>query len=85
VSAAEFSCRAANGGRQVQKSSRSVNIQDARRLRDQILGRKACGEMVNRHVERITFGEPLDDFIQRAKANSKPSSTKIWKRKRAKK
>ncbi|MGH9662965.1 MAG: hypothetical protein ACRD9L_00900 [Bryobacteraceae bacterium] len=32
-------------GGQVQKSSRSENIQDAKRLRDQILGRKARGEM----------------------------------------
>ena len=35
--------------------------------------------MVNRHVERITCGELLDDFIERAEANSKPSSVKIWK------
>ena len=66
-------------GRQVQKSSRSVNIQDAKRLRDQILGRKARGEIVNRHVERITCGELLNDFIKRAEANSKPSSVKLWK------
>src|ERR1044071_7934154 len=66
-------------GRQVQKSSRSVNIQDAKRLRDQILGRNARGEMVNRHVERITCGELLDDFIEQAEGNNKPASTKIWK------
>ena len=32
-------------GRQVQRSSRSNNIQDAKRLRDQILGQKARGDM----------------------------------------
>ena len=69
-------------GRQVQKSSRSRKIQHAKRLRDQILGRK--GEMVNRHVERITCGELLDDFIERAESNSKPSSVKTgsWSLKR---
>lgn len=66
-------------GRQVQKSSRSTKLQDAKRLRDQILGRKFRGELDNFGLDRITCSELLDDFLARAEANSKPATVKIWK------
>src|SRR5260370_16354651 len=40
-------------GRQVQRSSRSNNIQDAKRLRDEILGKKARGEMGDSASQKI--------------------------------
>jgi integrase len=66
-------------GRQVQKSSRSTNIHDVKRLRDQLLGKKARGEMINAAAERITCGELLDDLIEHAQENVKESTAKIWK------
>jgi hypothetical protein len=65
-------------GRQVQKSSRSTNIHDAKRLRDQILGKKARGEMINAAADRITCGELLDDLLEHSKTNVKESTAKIW-------
>jgi hypothetical protein len=66
-------------GRQVQKSSRSTNIHDAKRLRDQILGKKSRGEMINAAADRITCGELLDDLLEHSKTNVKESTAKIWK------
>jgi integrase len=66
-------------GRQIQKSSGSTKRQDAVRLRDQLLGKKARGEMGNAGVERITCGELLDDLLEYAKANIKASTEKIWR------
>lgn len=66
-------------GRQVQKSTRSAKLQDAKRLRDQILGRKSRGELYNFGVDRITCGELLDDFLIRAEVNSKPATVRIWR------
>src|ERR1700688_3689408 len=65
-------------GRQVQRSSRSTNIQDAKRLRDQILGKKSRGEMANAAADKITCGELLDDLLEHAKANIKAATAKIW-------
>lgn len=66
-------------GRQVQKSSRSTNTHDAKRLRDQILGMKSRGEMINAAADRITCGELLDDLLEHSKTNVKESTAKIWK------
>ncbi len=65
-------------GRQVQKSSRSTDIHVAKRLRDQILGKKARGEIINAAADRITCGELLDDLLEHAKTNVKESTAKIW-------
>src|SRR5215210_3031098 len=65
-------------GRQVQRSTRSTNIQDAKRLRDQILGKKARGEMGDSTTDRITCNELLDDLIENARTNIKPSTAHIW-------
>ncbi len=66
-------------GRQVQRSSRSTNLHDAKRLRDQILGKKARGEMGDPAAEKITCGELLDDLLEYAETNIKPSTARIWK------
>jgi len=65
-------------GRQVQRSSRSANLQDAKRLRDQILGKKAREEMGNSSAEKVTCGELLDDLIEYAKTNLKASTAHIF-------
>ena len=66
-------------GVQRQKSSKSSNIQDAKKLRDQILGKKARGEMAPFAAEKITCGELLDDVLRHVEENAKASTAKIWK------
>ena len=65
-------------GRQIQKPSRSTDIQVAKRLRDQILGKKARGEIINAEADKITCSELLDDLLEHAKMNVKESTAKIW-------
>jgi integrase len=65
-------------GRQIQKSSGSSKRQDAVRLCDQLLGKKARGEMGARAADKVTCGELLDDLLEHAKHNIKPSTAKIW-------
>jgi integrase len=66
-------------GRQIQKSSGSSKRQDAVRLRDQLLGKKARGEMVPAAADKVTCGELLDDLLDHAKHNIKASTEKIWR------
>lgn len=66
-------------GRQIQKSSRSTKRQDAVRLRDQLLGKKARGEMGSANFQKVTCGELLDDLLEYAKSNIRPSTERIWK------
>lgn len=63
----------------IQKSSGSTKRQDAVRLRDQLLGKKARGEMGPAAVDKVTCGELLDDLLEHAKHNVKASTEKIWK------
>jgi len=51
-------------GRQVRKSSGSVWRQDAVHLRDQLLGKKARGEVADVVVAKVTCGESLDDLLE---------------------
>ena len=67
-------------GKQVQKSSGSANIQDAKRLRDQILGKKARGEIVVSDAAKITCRELLDDLLAHYDAgNAKPTTTRVFR------
>lgn len=65
--------------RQIQKSSWSRKRQDAVRLRDHLLGKKARGEMGLAAADKVTCGELLDDLLEHAKHNTKASTEKIWK------
>ena len=65
-------------GREIQKSSGSSKRQDAVRLRDQLLGKKARGEISSAAVEKVTCGKLLDDLPEHAKHNIKPSTERIW-------
>ena len=64
-------------GRQVQKSSGSRGRQDAVRLRDQLLGRKARGEVGEVALAKVTCGELLDDLLEYGRSNIKPSTAHL--------
>lgn len=66
-------------GRQIQKSSGSTKRLDAVRLRDQLLGKKARGEMGPTAADKVTCGELLDDLLEHAMHNVKASTEKIWR------
>ena len=67
-------------GKQVQKSSGSTNIQDAKKLRDQILGKKARGETLVSEAGKVTCGELLDDLLSHYEAgNAKPTTTRVFR------
>jgi integrase len=66
-------------GRQIQRSSGSQKRQDAVKLRDQLLGKKARGEMGDAVSAKVTCGELLDDLLEYAESNIKPSTAHIWK------
>ena len=64
-------------------ASRSKNLrarENARTpcgLRDQLLGRKVRGEFGDAAADKVTCGEVLDDLLEHAKTNFKPSTEKI--------
>jgi integrase len=66
-------------GKQYQKSSGSSDIKDAKKLRDQILGKKARGEVGNVVADKITCGQLLDDVLRHVAENGKASTAKVWK------
>ncbi|MEP7366317.1 MAG: hypothetical protein ABI972_23915 [Acidobacteriota bacterium] len=67
-------------GKQVQKSSGSTNIQDAKRLRDQILGKKARGEIIVSDAAKVTCGQLLDDLLAHYDAgNAKATTTRVFR------
>lgn len=66
-------------GKQKVRSSKSANIQEAKKLRDQILGKKARGELTPAPGGATTCGELLDDVLQHAHSNLKPSTERIFK------
>lgn len=57
-----------------------MNIQDAKRLRDQILGKKARGEIVVSEAAKVTCRELLDDLLAHYEAgNAKPTTTRVFR------
>lgn len=66
-------------GKQKQKSSGSEKIQDAKNLRDRLLGQKSNGQLPSHVVERVKCGELLDDVLAHVDATGKPATAKIWK------
>jgi hypothetical protein len=65
--------------KQMMRSSKSANIQEARKLRDQILGKKARGELTPATGGATTCGQLLDDLLEHAHSNLKASTEKIFK------
>ena len=66
-------------GRQIQRSSKSAKREDAVRLRDQLLGRKARGELGISVAHKVTCGELIDDLWEHAVTNYKPSTLEAMK------
>lgn len=66
-------------GRQVQKSTGSERRQDAVMLRDQLLGKKARVETPDAIAGKVTCGELLEDLLEYAEANIKPTTARVWK------
>ncbi len=65
-------------GRQIQKSTGSRKREDAVRFRDQLLGKKARGEIGSAESNKVTCGELLDDLLEHAKHNNRGSTAKIY-------
>ena len=67
-------------GQQFIRSTRSTNLQKAKQFRDQILGRKARGELAPGPIGHTTCGELLDDVLEYAHSNLKASKQKVARR-----
>jgi integrase len=66
-------------GKPHRESSKSEKLEDAKRLRDKLLGQKHRGEISGGHPDRVTVGELLDDVLEYAKTNIRPSTEYIWR------
>jgi integrase len=65
-------------GQPHRESSKSEKYEDAKRLRDKLLGQKHRGEISGGHPDRVTVGELLDDLEEYGKSNIRPSTQYIW-------
>lgn len=65
-------------GKAHRESSGSEKYDDAKKLRDKLLGQKHRGEITGGAPERVTVGELLDDLEEYGKANIRPSTQYIW-------
>src|SRR5258708_5593405 len=65
-------------GKPRQVSTRSERMDEAKKFRDRLLGKKLRGEL-NPSVEKITCGQLLDDVLRHVQENGKASTAKIWK------
>jgi integrase len=65
-------------GHAIQQSSRSEKLSAATKLRDKLLGQKHRGEIAGGDPERIRIGKLLDDLLEHAETNLKPSTKYIW-------
>lgn len=67
--------------RESSKSDRTAGTyDDAKRLRDKLLGQKHRGEISGGHPDRVTVGELLDDFLEYAKGNVRPDTEYIYRK-----
>ena len=53
---------------------------DAKRLRDKLLGQKHRGEISGGHPDKVTCGELLNDFLEYAKGNVRESTEYIYRK-----
>lgn len=66
-------------GKAHRESSHSTKQADAKRLRDKLLGQKYRGEISACGPEKVTVGELLNDLLDYAKTNIRPSTEYIWR------
>jgi len=64
-------------GKPRQISTRSERMDEAKKFRDQLLGKKLRGEL-NSSAEKITCGQLLDDVLRHVEENGKASTAKFW-------
>lgn len=62
------------------ESSGSAKYEDAKQLRDKLLGQKHRGEISGGRLDRVTVGELLDDFLEYAKSNVRASTEYIYRK-----
>jgi integrase len=71
------------GGKAHRETSKTATAEgtyeDAKRLRDKLLGQKHRGEISGGHPDRVTVGELLDDVLEYATTNIRPSTEYIWR------
>jgi integrase len=67
-------------GKPLRESSKSTKYEDAKRLRDKLLGQKHRGEISGGRPDKVTVGELLDDFLQYAKSNVRESTEYIYRK-----
>jgi integrase len=67
-------------GKPIRESSGSEKYEDAKRLRDKLLGQKHRGEISGGNPARVTVGELLDDFLVYAKSNVRESTEYIYRK-----
>jgi integrase len=67
-------------GKPRRESSKSVRYDDAKRLRDKLLGQKHRGEISGGRLDKVTVGELLDDFLGDAKGSVRPSTEYIYRK-----
>jgi integrase len=65
-------------GKPRQVSTRSERMDEAKKFRDRLLGKKLRGEL-DSSAEKITCGQLLDDVLCHVEENAKASTAKIWK------
>lgn len=67
-------------GKQIQKSSGSTNFQDAKKIRDQLLGKKVRGEIAASKASNVTCGELLDDLLSHYESgNARPMTARVFR------
>ena len=57
---------------------RKGTYEDAKHLRDKLLGQKHRGELGGGGPDRVTVGDLLDDFLEHAKATVRPATAHIY-------
>ena len=67
-------------GESRRESSKSEKFEDAKRLRDKLLGQKHRGEISGGRPDRVTCGELLDDFLESSDSNVRPSTAYIYRK-----
>jgi integrase len=65
-------------GKAHRESSKSEKYEDAKRLRDKLLGQKHRGEISGGRPERVTVDELLTDLEEYGKSNIRASTQYIW-------
>ncbi len=68
------------GGKPHRESSKSTRYEDAKKLRDRLLGQKHRGEISGGHPDKVTVSELLNDFLEYAKGNVRQSTAYIYEK-----